>query len=57
MNITGGCALYGHSCYGGHGKRSEISMDAAPVPNADKTFSNINKEVAVSSKYPLNYVL
>ncbi|XP_055716575.1 uncharacterized protein LOC129810258 [Phlebotomus papatasi] len=35
-----GCSLYGHSCYGGHGKRSTlplltdtgISLDAAPSP-------------------------
>ncbi|XP_059620914.1 neuropeptide CCHamide-2 [Phlebotomus argentipes] len=34
-----GCSLYGHSCYGGHGKRSTLprladglSLDAAPSP-------------------------
>lgn len=36
--ISGGCNAFGHSCFGGHGKRSEIapseglSLESAPFP-------------------------
>lgn len=49
--FTGGCALYGHSCYGGHGKRSEMPrgelmpMESGPLP-MEKLFQN-NKELVV----------
>lgn len=47
--FAGGCALYGHSCYGGHGKRSEI--DALPVESAsipsEKLFQTDSKEAMV----------
>lgn len=49
--FAGGCALYGHSCYGGHGKRSELPrgellpMGNGPLP-IDKLFQN-NKEFLV----------
>ncbi|XP_031618308.1 neuropeptide CCHamide-1 isoform X2 [Contarinia nasturtii] len=52
-----GCALYGHSCYGGHGKRSEaprvdiLSLD--PIQQ-DKSYSNINKEVFYPTNNELN---
>lgn len=45
----GGCALYGHSCYGGHGKRSEPQ-----IANDENQFSlnpfrnDPNKELRVN---------
>lgn len=49
--VTGGCALYGHSCYGGHGKRSEMGrVELQPMENGpqpmDKLYEN-NKELVV----------
>lgn len=46
--MAGGCALYGHSCYGGHGKRSEpqISNEENQFPQ-NPFRSDPNKELRV----------
>ncbi|XP_055315258.1 neuropeptide CCHamide-2-like isoform X2 [Sitodiplosis mosellana] len=53
-----GCALYGHSCYGGHGKRSDVprvDMLSLETPQ-DKPYSNINKEIFYPTNNELNGV-
>lgn len=30
--FSGGCAFYGHSCFGGHGKRSMPNVNMNPYP-------------------------
>lgn len=53
--LTGGCALYGHSCYGGHGKRADMPRgEFQPIesgsPPTDKSYqNNINKELVIES--------
>ncbi|XP_024084488.1 uncharacterized protein LOC112127582 isoform X4 [Cimex lectularius] len=32
-NVRRGCTFYGHSCFGGHGKRSDESMDLQEQPD------------------------
>lgn len=49
--VSGGCALYGHSCYGGHGKRSEIdalTAESGSIPS-EKLFQTDSKEAMVGS--------
>jgi len=29
--FSGGCASFGHSCFGGHGKRAEFAPDGSPA--------------------------
>lgn len=37
INHTGiGCASFGHSCYGGHGKRSDPSVEGQEMETADR---------------------
>lgn len=43
MKSTGGCAAYGHSCFGGHGKRSgpaEPGTDCKDTTNTDNVRQN-----------------
>lgn len=30
LSLSGGCASFGHSCYGGHGKRSQQGVESLP---------------------------
>lgn len=47
--IKGGCALYGHSCYGGHGKRSEPQISNDDSQYSLNSFrSDPNKELRVN---------
>ncbi len=55
--MQGGCALYGHSCYGGHGKRSEpqISNDENQF-SANPFRNDPNKELRVNENIFFLYV-
>lgn len=33
--FPGGCAFYGHSCFGGHGKRSMPDLNLRPIPQVE----------------------
>lgn len=48
-----GCALYGHSCYGGHGKRSDISRVGLSM-ELPQDYSNTNKEIVNSANNGIN---
>lgn len=53
--ISGGCASFGHSCYGGHGKRSHQATQILPSDViADKDISrnsNHDHETAASEQF------
>lgn len=40
-SVTGGCAAFGHSCYGGHGKRSQ-GIDLIP-PGSEMSDIDLNR--------------
>ena len=49
LDITGGCAFYGHSCYGGHGKRSDMAPSALNSNDEPPSINSLNKEFPVKT--------